>query len=69
MELYPHNQVTYNKVFMMLVEQGRCALVQGTGTGKTFILMKLLETLFDGLDVLVVVPKESIKEGFLLYDV
>lgn len=68
MELYPHNQVTYNKVFMMLVEQGRCALVQGTGTGKTFILMKLLETLFDGLDVLVVVPKESIKEGFLLYD-
>lgn len=68
MELYPHNQVTYNKVFMMLVEKKICALIQGTGTGKTFILMKLLETLFEGLDVLVVVPKESIMEGFLLYD-
>ncbi|MCM1441434.1 MAG: DEAD/DEAH box helicase family protein, partial [Roseburia sp.] len=68
MGLYPHNQVVYNKVFMMLAEHRRCALVQGTGTGKTFVLMELLRTLFNGMRVMMVVPEETIIEGILLYD-
>lgn len=68
MELYPHNQVTYNKVFQTLVFHKKCALIQGTGTGKTFILMKLLDTLFSGMNVWIVEPNESIAEGIKLYD-
>lgn len=68
MELYPHNQMTYNKIFQTLVFHRKCALIQGTGTGKTFILMKLLETLFQGRTVWIIEPNKSIAEGIQLYD-
>ena len=66
--LYPHNRKTFELAYKKLVESGRCAIIQATGTGKTFIAMEFLDTLFDGLDVVYVVPNMSIAQGILMYE-
>lgn len=42
MELYPHNQLAYNKLKESLVDNQRACIIQPTGTGKSFILAKFL---------------------------
>lgn len=42
MELYPHNELAYNKLKESLVENQRACVVQPTGTGKSFIIAKFL---------------------------
>lgn len=66
--LYPHNRKTFELAYKKLVESGRCAIIQATGTGKTFIAMEFLDTLFDGLDVVYVVSNMSIAQGILMYE-
>ena len=65
--LYRHNQVTYDKVLSELRQYKKCAIVQATGTGKTFITEALLNSIFIGKRVAYVVPTESIAEGIRLY--
>ncbi|MDY8023399.1 Helicase associated domain protein [Paenibacillus polymyxa] len=43
-ELYPHNQETYDKIIEAWKTQNRVATVQATGTGKTFLILKCLFT-------------------------
>ncbi|QNR65490.1 Helicase associated domain protein [Paenibacillus peoriae] len=43
-ELYPHNQETYEKIIEAWKIQNRVATVQATGTGKTFLILKCLFT-------------------------
>lgn len=40
--LYPHNQDTYNKIQEMWKTTNRVAAVQATGTGKSFLILKCL---------------------------
>ena len=56
MELYEHNQETYERALSMLEVYKECAIDQATGTGKSFITMKLLDTIFANMSVLYVVP-------------
>ena len=65
--LYRHNQITYDKVLKELTQYKKCAIVQATGTGKTFITEALLGSIFAGKKVAYIVPTESIAEGIRLY--
>lgn len=42
-ELYPHNQATYNRMIEMFESSNRVAIVQPTGSGKSFIYLKWIE--------------------------
>lgn len=67
MELYGHNKPTFEAAYNMLKKYGECAIDQATGTGKTFITMKLLQTLFAGLETVYVVPTMAIAESIKEY--
>lgn len=56
--LYEHNQKVYDEIVSVISEgtHGVC-YVQGTGTGKSFVMMKLINELFADKKVLVVIPK------------
>lgn len=41
--LYPHNQQTYNKILEGWGKSNKVAIVQATGTGKGFIILKCIE--------------------------
>lgn len=41
-QLYPHNQETYNKIQEMWKTVNRVAAIQATGTGKSFLILKCL---------------------------
>lgn len=58
MELYQHNQQVYSDI-ISLINQGirDICCVQGTGTGKSFIMMKLIHEFFTEKKVLIVIPK------------
>lgn len=68
MALYSHNVPTFMLVYYMLQTYGECALDQATGTGKTFITMQLLTTIFKEEKVLYVVPTLTIADAIQLYD-
>lgn len=68
MELYKHNKVTYDKAVDMLNTYGKVAIVQATGTGKSFVTMKLFQDHFPTLKKLYVVPKHSIKDSIRMYN-
>lgn len=42
--LYPHNQAAFDAVVQLLERTGRAAVIHPTGTGKSFIAFKMLET-------------------------
>lgn len=42
-ELYPHNQITYDKLRDMLAQSDRACVIQPTGTGKFVIIAKLVQ--------------------------
>lgn len=65
--LYAHNKTTYDKILPILASQRECALLQATGTGKTYVAMELLDTLFKDMKVLWVVPNLSIQQAIELY--
>ena len=64
--LYEHNRVTYDKVVCMLEKFGRCAIIQATGTGKSYILNELINTVFLGMNILIVVPTKALIEAYEL---
>lgn len=43
LELYPHNEAAYRAAISMLVKYGKAAVIQPTGTGKSFVAFKLAE--------------------------
>lgn len=45
-ELKPHNQRTYIEITEQLSLYGRCAVVQPTGTGKSYLLMRVLQDFY-----------------------
>ena len=67
MELYEHNQETYERALSMLEVYKECAVDQATGTGKSFITMKLLDTIFADMSVLYVVPTMAIAQSIQDY--
>lgn len=42
LELYPHNQIAYDKLCDMLAHSDRACVIQPTGTGKFVIIAKLV---------------------------
>ena len=66
-ELYNHNADTYRKVQSVLKRDHKVAIVQATGTGKSFITMKLLQEDYADMKKLYVVPKTAIMENIMLY--
>lgn len=66
--LLEHNIPTYNKAVELLENNGRCAIIQATGTGKSYILMELIENVFKACTVLVVVPSNALIDSYLLLD-
>lgn len=42
-ELYPHNQIAYDKLCDMLAHSDRACVIQPTGTGKFVIIAKLVQ--------------------------
>lgn len=65
MALLQHNIKTYEECLKYFISGGKdLLLVQDTGTGKSYICMELLQTLFKGKSVLYVVPMWKIAENF-----
>lgn len=65
MALLEHNLKVYNESVDYFKNGGRDLLItQDTGTGKSYICVELLKTIFKGMKVLYVVPKWSIAENF-----
>jgi len=60
-KLYPHNQETYNKIQQMWETTNRIAVIQATGTGKSFIILKCLFDLLNE-NKIVLAPTEYIFE-------
>ena len=42
-KLKPHNEEVYKKVKKMLAEKNRAAVIQPTGTGKSYVALRLIE--------------------------
>lgn len=65
MALLEHNLKVYNEAIEYFNHGGRDLLItQDTGTGKSYICIELLKTIFKDKRVLYVVPKWSIAENF-----
>ncbi|PZT57452.1 Helicase associated domain protein [Paenibacillus silvae] len=58
-DLYPHNQETYEKIIVAWETQNRVATVQATGTGKSMLILKCLFTYPEGKK-LVLAPSNHI---------
>lgn len=43
LSLHKHNKITYEKLIQLFAFNNRVAVVQPTGTGKSFIVLKLIE--------------------------
>lgn len=56
--LYDHNLETYNKVQKIFEKERKCAVVQPTGTGKSYIMMQLLKD-FKGAEKIVIAPNKD----------
>ena len=72
-ELYKHNQKIYDQVVDYLNSNTdkpykKVGIVQDTGLGKTYIVMKLIEEYFIGLNVLYVAPTNALLHNISKYD-
>ncbi|MGR6760387.1 Helicase associated domain protein [Paenibacillus sp. T2-29] len=63
-ELYPHNQETYDKIIEAWKTQNRVATVQATGTGKTFLILKCLFT-YPDVNKVVLAPSNHILDQLI----
>lgn len=61
-ELLEHNKETYKKLCEVLSENNKCALVQATGTGKSYIAGKYIEE-HEG-KALILVPTNAISDAW-----
>lgn len=61
-ELLEHNKETYKKLCDVLSENDKCALIQATGTGKSYIIGKYIEE--HGSRILILVPSNSIGDAW-----
>ena len=43
LKLYPHNEEAYRRAVKLMAQTGRAAVIHPTGTGKTFIALRLAE--------------------------
>lgn len=60
-ELYPHNQKTYENIMKMWVTRNKVAVVQPTGSGKSFLILKCAET-FNNNKKIILAPSNYILE-------
>lgn len=67
MELYSHNKITYDKAVIALKESNKVCIVQATGTGKSFITMKLFQDYYKDNTKLYIVPRNSIADSIRMY--
>ncbi|RPK23995.1 Helicase associated domain protein [Paenibacillus xylanexedens] len=58
-ELYPHNQETYQKIIETWLTDNRVATVQATGTGKSMLILKCLFT-YPSVNKIVLAPSHHI---------
>lgn len=61
--LYEHNIPTYNRAKELLLAYRSIGIVQGTGVGKSYITLELINTLFKDASITYVVPTNKIKEA------
>lgn len=61
-ELKPHNQKTYKEIKEQLSLYGRCAVVQPTGTGKSYLLMRVLQDFYYDYKVVIGSSKGALSE-------
>lgn len=63
-DLKPHNRETIRKILQFFKTERKCCAIQATGTGKTFLILRLLEILSDEGKVAVIFApnKEIIKQ-------
>ncbi|MBQ6148510.1 MAG: DEAD/DEAH box helicase family protein [Oscillospiraceae bacterium] len=67
--LYPHNQKTYDQICSYFDNgTNNICLVQGMGTGKSFIFMELANSYFKEKKILYVVPKMTIESNLKKYE-
>lgn len=67
MELLPHNKELCDKIIKKLKTHHDICIVQGTGGGKSFILMYLITTIFKHSKIAVVTPTIDIQDGIKNY--
>lgn len=60
-ELYAHNQIAYEASKALFKHNNRVAIVQATGTGKSFIIIKHISEIFDK-QALILAPQKYIIE-------
>lgn len=60
-ELFPHNQETYNNIIDIWKTSNKVATIQATGTGKTFLILKCMTDFWDKNKV-VLAPSNYILE-------
>ena len=63
-DLKPHNQETIERVLDFFKTERKCCAIQATGTGKTFLILRLLEVFNDEGKVAVIFApnREIIKQ-------
>lgn len=62
-DLKPHNKETYEKVKSILQTNNKTCVIQPTGSGKSYILLKLIEDYAEqGRDIIVIEPRKYIFE-------
>ena len=66
--LMEHNKRVYDEIMADYKRSRSVIVVHGTGLGKSFIVMELLNTIFADKKVLYVVPKHAVTENFVSYD-
>lgn len=60
-DLKPHNKETIEKILEFYKTERKCCAIQATGTGKTFLILRLLEILNDeGKMAVIFVPNREI---------
>ena len=66
--LMPHNKEIFDKLVTAFKAVNDVVLIHGTGMGKSYLLIELLNQLFSYSRILYVTPKHAIKENFTNYD-
>ena len=67
--LYPHNLETYNKIIATLNSGiNNLALIQGMGTGKSFVFMELAHKYFWNKKILYIIPQKTIEHNLRKYE-
>lgn len=60
-DLKPHNRETIRRILQIYKNSNRCCAIQATGTGKTYLILRLLEIFNDeGLKAIIFAPNKEI---------